>query len=273
MSVLDINCTLVTDILTGFVRDEITKFGFHRGVLGLSGGIDSTLSAFLAARALGPENTLGIIMPYASSSPESEGHARLAAEQLGIETRVIEITPQIDAYFERYPDATRLRRANKMARERMTILYDHSVLESAMVIGTSNKTEALLGYTTLWGDMASAVNPIGDLYKTQVRALSAYLGVPQEIIAKAPTADLWTGQTDESELGFTYEEADRLLYHMVDLRWSREELANLGFTLDLIDRVMRMVRNSQYKRRIPLIAKISPRSIDRDFRYSRDWGR
>lgn len=273
MSVLDINCALVTDILTGFVRDEITKFGFHRGVLGLSGGIDSTLSAFLAARALGPENTLGIIMPYASSSPESEGHARLAAEQLGIETRVIEITPQIDAYFERYPDATRLRRANKMARERMTILYDHSVLESAMVIGTSNKTEALLGYTTLWGDMASAVNPVGDLYKTQVRALSAYLGVPQEIIAKAPTADLWTGQTDESELGFTYEEADRLLYHMVDLRWSREELANLGFTLDLIDRVMRMVRNSQYKRRIPLIAKISPRSIDRDFRYSRDWGR
>ncbi len=273
MSVLDINCALVTDILTGFVRDEITKFGFHRGVLGMSGGIDSTLSAFLAARALGPENALGIIMPYASSSPESEGHARLAAEQLGIETRVIEITPQIDAYFERYPDATRLRRANKMARERMTILYDHSVLESAMVIGTSNKTEALLGYTTLWGDMASAVNPVGDLYKTQVRALSAYLGVPQEIIAKAPTADLWTGQTDESELGFTYEEADRLLYHMVDLRWSREELANLGFTLDLIDRVMRMVRNSQYKRRIPLIAKISPRSIDRDFRYSRDWGR
>lgn len=273
MSVLDIDCALVTDILTGFLRDEITKFGFHRGVLGMSGGIDSTLSAFLAARALGPENTLGIIMPYASSSPESEGHARLAAEQLGIETRVIEITPQIDAYFERYPDATRLRRANKMARERMTILYDHSVLESAMVIGTSNKTEALLGYTTLWGDMASAVNPIGDLYKTQVRALSAYLGVPQEIIAKAPTADLWTGQTDESELGFTYEEADRLLYHMVDLRWSREELANLGFTLDLIDRVMRMVRNSQYKRRIPLIAKISPRSIDRDFRYSRDWGR
>lgn len=273
MSVLDIDCALVTDILTGFVRDEITKFGFHRGVLGMSGGIDSTLSAFLAARALGPENTLGIIMPYASSSPESEGHARLAAEQLGIETRVIEITPQIDAYFERYPDATRLRRANKMARERMTILYDHSVLESAMVIGTSNKTEALLGYTTLWGDMASAVNPVGDLYKTQVRALSAYLGVPQEIIAKAPTADLWTGQTDESELGFTYEEADRLLYHMVDLRWSREELANLGFTLDLIDRVMRMVRNSQYKRRIPLIAKISPRSIDRDFRYSRDWGR
>jgi NAD+ synthase len=273
MSVLDIDCALVTDILTGFLRDEITKFGFHRGVLGMSGGIDSTLSAFLAARALGPENTLGIIMPYASSSPESEGHARLAAERLGIETRLIEITPQIDAYFERYPDATRLRRANKMARERMTILYDHSVLESAMVIGTSNKTEALLGYTTLWGDMASAVNPIGDLYKTQVRALSAYLGVPQEIIAKAPTADLWTGQTDEGELGFTYEEADRLLYHMVDLRWSREELANLGFTLDLIDRVMRMVRNSQYKRRIPLIAKISPRSIDRDFRYSRDWGR
>jgi NAD+ synthase len=272
MSGLQIDCPLVTEILTGFLRDEITKFGVQRGVVGMSGGIDSTLSAFLAVHALGRENVLGLMMPYSTSSPESEGHARMAADQLGIEARVIDITPQIDAYFERFPDASRLRRANKMARERMTILYDHSVAESAMVIGTSNKTEALLGYTTLWGDMASAVNPIGDLYKTQVRQLSRYLGVPAPIIDKPPTADLWLGQTDEGELGFSYEDVDRLLYDMVDLRRPRAELIGAGFPETFVDRVHLMVRNSQYKRRIPLIAKVSHRSIDRDFRYSRDWG-
>lgn len=273
MTGLDIDCALVADILTGFVRDEITKFGFERGVLGMSGGIDSTLSAYIATRALGSDNVLGIIMPYKTSSPDSEGHAQLAADRLGIETRVIEITPQIDAYFDRFPDADRMRRANKMARERMTILYDHSQAENALVIGTSNKTEALLGYTTLWGDMASAVNPIGDLYKTQVRQLSRYLEVPEEILDKKPSADLWTGQTDEGELGFTYADVDKLLHRLVDLRWSREELADAGFDWDFIDRVSRMIRNSQYKRRLPLIAKVSQRSIDRDFRYSRDWGR
>lgn len=273
MNALGIDCRLVETILTGFVRDEITKFGVSRGVIGMSGGIDSTLSAYIAARALGADNVLGVIMPYATSSPESEGHARLAAEALGIEVRRVEITAQIDAYFRQFPDASRLRRANKMARERMTILYDHSVSESAMVIGTSNKTEALLGYTTLWGDMASAVNPLGDLYKTQVRELSASMGVPEPIIAKPPTADLWSGQTDEGELGFTYAEVDQLLFHLVDLRWSAAELIAAGYHEALVTRVTTMVRNSQYKRRLPIIAKVSHRSIDRDFRYSRDWGR
>lgn len=273
MSDLDIDCALVASIVTGFVRDEITKFGFQRGVIGMSGGIDSTVSAFVAAQALEPENLLALIMPYSASSPESEEHALLAAEQLGIGTRRIDITPQIDAYFQGLPDASRLRRANKMARERMTILYDHSVAENALVIGTSNKTEALLGYTTLWGDMASAVNPLGDLYKTQVRELARYLEVPQVIIDKAPTADLWDGQTDEGELGFTYAEVDQLLYRMIDLRWSPAELAAAGFQWELINRILQMVRDSQYKRRLPLIAKVSQRSIDRDFRYLRDWGR
>ena len=273
MNALDIDCALVAKILEGFLRDEITKFGFTRGVVGMSGGIDSTVSAFVAARALGPENVLGIMMPYATSSPDSAGHALLAAEQLGVRTEMVEITPQIDAYFARFPDASRLRRANKMARERMTILYDHSVADSALVIGTSNKTEALLGYTTLWGDMASAVNPLGDLYKTQVRQVAAYLGVPQVIIDKAPSADLWDGQTDEGELGFTYAEVDRLLYHLVDLRWSAAELVAAGFEAAFVERVREIVRKSQYKRRLPLIAKVSFRSIDRDFRYSRDWGR
>ncbi len=273
MSGLDIDCQLVTTVLTGFVRDEITKFGFQRAVVGLSGGIDSALSAAIAARALGPANVLALTMPYATSSPLSAEHALLAAQQFGIEARCIEITAQIDAYFARFPDASRLRRANKMARERMTILYDHSVAESALVVGTSNKTEALLGYTTLWGDMASAVNPLGDLYKTQVRQLAAALEVPRVIIDKAPTADLWDGQTDEGELGFSYAEVDRLLYRMVDLRWSPAELVADGFAPEFIERVRRMVQGSQYKRRLPLIAKVSQRSIDRDFRYLRDWGR
>ncbi len=273
MSGLDIDCSLVADITTRFIRNEITKVGFDRGVLGLSGGIDSAVSAFIAARALGRENLLALIMPYKTSSPESAEHAQLAADKLGIEARIIEITPQIDAYFERFPDADRLQRANKMARERMTILYDHSLSESALVVGTSNKTEALLGYTTLWGDMASAVNPIGDLYKTQVRQLAHYLDVPDPIIDKQPSADLWAGQTDEDELGFTYAEVDRLLYRLVDLRWSMEDIADDGFAWDMVQRVYNMVRNSQYKRRLPIIAKVSQRSIDRDFRYSRDWGR
>lgn len=272
MNVLDIDCATTVEILAGFVRDEVTKVGFTRGVLGLSGGIDSSLSAAIAARALGPQNVLGVMMPYATSSPESEGHARLLAEQIGIEQRVIEITPQIDAYFSRFEDASRLRRANKMARERMTILYDHSVAQSALVIGTSNKTEALLGYTTLWGDMASAVNPIGDLYKTQVRQLAAYLQIPQPIIDKAPSADLWTGQTDEGEMGLTYAEVDQVLYRMVDLRWSPQELVSAGYDQAFVERVFGMVKGSQYKRRLPLVAKVSARSIDRDFRYSRDWG-
>ncbi len=273
MNGLGLDAALVADILAGCVRDEITKFGFQRGILGMSGGIDSTVSAFVAVRALGPENVIGVLMPYATSSPDSEGHARLAAEQLGLRTLLIPITAQVDAYFERFPDASRLRRANKMARERMTVLYDQSLAEAALVIGTSNKTEALLGYTTLWGDMASAVNPLGDLYKTQVRQLAGYLGVPEAIIAKAPSADLWDGQTDEGELGFTYADVDRLLYHMVDLRWSDPELVEAGFDDGFVGRVREIVRKSQYKRRLPIIAKISYRSIDRDFRYSRDWGR
>jgi NAD+ synthase len=270
---LAIDCALTTRILTLFLRDEITKFGFTRGVVGMSGGIDSTLSAYLAVEALGAENVTGVMMPYRASSPASLEHAQLAANSLGIQYEVVEITPQIDAYFERKPDADNLRRANKMARERMTILYDYSLALKALVIGTSNKTEALLGYTTLWGDMASAVNPLGDLYKTQVRQLSAHLGVPQEIIAKPPTADLWAGQTDEGELGFTYADVDRALYRLVDERKRPAEVIAEGFAEAFISRIMRMVMNSQYKRRMPVIAKVSQRSIDRDFRYARDWGR
>ena len=268
-----VNVKLLRRILVGFIREEVTKVGVRKAVLGLSGGIDSALVAYLAAEALGPENVHVCIMPYKTSNPESEAHARLAADHLGIHSQVIEITPMIDAYFSRFPEADGMRRGNKMARERMTILYDHSAALKALVLGTSNKTELLLGYGTLYGDMASALNPIGDIYKTQVWQLSEEMGVPREIIEKQPSADLWAGQTDEQELGFTYRDVDKLLYSMVDLRMSREELLKSGFAPDFIATVSAKIQNSHFKRRLPVIAKVSNRTIDRDFRYSRDWGK
>ena len=172
---LQLNCETVRKVLTGFIDNEVRKAGFHRVVVGLSGGVDSSLSAYLAAEALGPENVWGILMPYRTSSPESARHAALVVQALGINSLTVEITPMVDAYFAMFPDADQVRRGNKMARERMTILFDHSARLGALVLGTSNKTELLLGYGTLHGDMASAVNPLGDLYKTQVRQLSRHL--------------------------------------------------------------------------------------------------
>ena len=219
---LQLNCETVRKVLTGFIDNEVRKAGFHRVVVGLSGGVDSSLSAYLAAEALGPENVWGILMPYRTSSPESAQHAALVVQALGINSLTVEITAMVDAYFAMFPDADQMRRGNKMARERMTILFDHSARLGALVLGTSNKTELLLGYGTLHGDMASAVNPLGDLYKTQVRQLSRHLGVPAVIVDKQPSADLWEGQTDEAELGFTYEEVDKVLYLLVDQRYEVE---------------------------------------------------
>ena len=273
MTGLSANTALLEKILVGFVKDEVHKVGVRKAVLGLSGGIDSALVAFIAARALGPENVHAICMPYKSSNPESEAHARLVAGACGIDFAVIPITPMVDAYFEMVPDADNMRRGNKMARERMTILFDHSARHRALVLGTSNKTELLLGYGTLFGDMASALNPIGDLYKTQIWQLSEAMGVPHEVIEKKPSADLWAGQTDEEELGFSYRQVDDLLYRMVDLRMTREELLSEGFEASFVDDIYKKVQNSHFKRRLPVIAKVSNRTIDRDFRYSRDWGK
>ena len=267
------NPPLVRRLLTRFIANEVRKVGIARVVVGLSGGVDSGVSAMLAAEALGPANVLAVKMPYRTSSPESLSHADEVITRTGMASLEVDITPQIDAYFARFPDADAMRRGNKMARERMTILYDHSAHWKALVLGTSNKTELLLGYGTLYGDMASAINPLGDLYKTQVWALAATIGVPAAIISKQPSADLWAGQTDEAELGFGYREVDQLLYLMVDLRYSRAELYAAGFSEAFVARVGEMVRASQFKRRLPVIAKISNRTIDRDFRYARDWGR
>lgn len=272
MAELALDADLAAGLLSGFIRDEVSKVGVKRLVLGLSGGIDSALSAFLAASAMGAENVTGVIMPYRLSSPRSEEDARAVAEACGIRLAVVDISSQVDAYFERFPDADQLRRGNKMARERMTILYDHSAMLGALVVGTSNKTELLLGYGTLFGDMASAVNPIGDLFKTQVRQLSRHVGVPAQVVEKAPSADLWAGQTDEQELGYSYAVADAVLYRMIDCRYTRAELLEEGFPRGVVDGIQGLVQRSQYKRRLPLIAKLSQRTIDRDFRYARDWG-
>lgn len=273
MSRLSVNTRLLRKILVDFIHEEICKTGLKKGILGLSGGIDSALVAFLAAEALGPENVYAICMPYRTSNPESEAHAGLVAAACGINYSVIPITPMVDAYFDSFADADNMRRGNKMARERMTILFDHSALQSALVLGTSNKTELLLGYGTLYGDMASALNPIGDLYKSQIWQLSEEMGVPRAVIDKKPSADLWAGQTDEQELGFTYREVDELLYRMVDLRMTPEELLAEEFTAEFITEISERIKNSHFKRRLPVIAKVSNRTIDRDFRYSRDWGK
>ncbi|HWC89175.1 MAG TPA: NAD+ synthase, partial [Pirellulales bacterium] len=234
--------------------------------------IDSSVVVGLAARALGPENVLAVTMPYKTSSTATRRDSQAVVASLGIKTLDIPITDQVDAYFARVPGASQMRLANKCARERMTVLYDQSVAFEGLVLGTSNKSELLLGYGTQFGDLASAINPIGDLYKTQLRQLAAHLKVPREILDKHPTGDLWEGQTDEGELGFSYADVDRLLVLMVDRRWQPAQLVRAGFAPEFVEKVARLVRRNHYKRRLPIIAKLSQRTVDRDFRYARDWG-
>jgi NAD+ synthase len=270
---LAIDAGFVAGLLRGFIADGVRKVGFERIVVGLSGGVDSSLVTALAVSALGADNVVAVFMPYRTSDPQSALDAYAVCEGLGIAAQTIDITAQVDDYFERFPDADRTRRGNKMARERMSILYDQSMAQRALVLGTSNKTELLLGYGTLFGDMASALNPIGDLYKTQVFALARELDLPQSVLTKPPSADLWAGQSDEEELGIRYAVVDRVLHLLVDQRRSRSEVIALGFDAPDVDKVAERVRGSQYKRRPPVIAKLSSRTIDREFRYPRDWGR
>lgn len=269
---LEINTELARKILTGFIATEIRRAGFERAVLGLSGGVDSSLSCYLAAEALGPENVLAVRMPYQSSSPDSLVHAQMVIEALGVDSLTVPITEMVDPLFERLPEADHNRRGNIMARMRMIVLYDQSAAYRGLVVGTGNKTEILLGYTTLYGDSASALNPLGDLYKNQVRQLARAMGVPEPIIQKPPSADLWIGQTDEGELGFTYEEVDRLLYLLVDQRYSPEDCVEAGFSESFVRGVVRKVQRNHFKRVLPPIAKLSNRTIGYDFLYLRDWG-
>ena len=256
MNKLNLNLKEVHNELVEFLRENFKKAGFSKAVLGLSGGIDSALVAYLLRDALGKENVLAIMMPYKSSNPDSLNHAKLVIEDLKINSKTIEITDMIDAYFKNEKEATSLRMGNKMARERMSILFDYSSKENALVVGTSNKTEIYLGYSTQFGDSACALNPIGDLYKTNIWDLSRYLKIPNELIEKKPSADLWEGQTDEQEMGLTYKEADQVLYRMLEENKTVEEVLTEGFNKDLVDNIVRRMNRSEYKRRMPLIAKI-----------------
>ena len=256
MNKLDLNLKDIHNELVEFLRENFKKAGFSKAVLGLSGGIDSALVAYLLRDALGKENVLAIMMPYKSSNPDSLNHAKLVIEDLKINSKTIEITDMIDAYFKNEKEASSLRMGNKMARERMSILFDYSSKENALVVGTSNKTEIYLGYSTQFGDSACALNPIGDLYKTNIWDLSRYLKIPNELIEKKPSADLWEGQTDEQEMGLTYKEADQVLYRMLEENKKVEEVLAEGFNKDLVDNIVRRMNRSEYKRRMPLIAKI-----------------
>ncbi len=263
---------LAERVLVAFLREETKRAGFERLVVGLSGGVDSAVAALLAARAVGTDKLHAFALPARESSPQSLDHARLVAAAGGFELTVRPIGPAADALVDALGATTPLRRGNVYARMRMIALFDASAALPALVVGTSNKTELLLGYGTLFGDLASALNPLGDLYKCQVRALARRLGVPAVVVEKPPSADLWPGQTDEGDLGFSYDDADAILHRLVDGRASPEEVVAEGFAESTVKKIVRAVVRNQFKRRPPMIAKLSARTIGWEFRYPRDWG-
>jgi len=269
---LQIDPAVAHRILVEFIHDEICRTGLSRAVIALSGGIDSALSCALAAEALGPQNVLAICMPYATSTPASLADARLVIQQTGVQSETFEITEMVKPLIDGLPPNQQKRAGNAMARARMIVLYDRSAGFNGLVVGTGNKTELLLGYTTLFGDSASAINPLGDLYKTQLRQLARHMQLPAPVQQKAPSADLWIGQTDETELGFTYERVDQLLYLLVDQRYQPDECITAGFEPEFVRQVIEQIRRNQFKRMLPTIAKLSNRTIGYDFLYLRDWG-
>jgi NAD+ synthase len=276
---LAIDTDVARRVIAGFIRGQLEQAGFERAVLGLSGGIDSALVAYLVAEAIGAERLLTVLMPYRTSSPASRTDAETIVTDLGCATELVEISPMVDGYFGSGTEtgasgsegltASALRRGNFAARMRMAVLYDRSVTWGGLVVGTGNKTESLIGYTTLFGDAACAFNPIGDLYKSQVRQLAVAIGVPDAIVRKAPSADLWPGQTDEDEGGFSYPLLDRLLFWRIDKRRSIEEMVGLGFDESLVERVDRLVAGAEFKRQVPPIAKLGPRTAGVDYLYPR----
>src|SRR5262245_15771248 len=266
---LEIDTDVARRIIGEFIRGQLRQAGFDRAVLGLSGGIDSALVACLVAEAIGAERLLCVLMPYRTSSPASRSDAEAVVRRLGCGSELVDISPMVDGYFGPETDASALRRGNFMARMRMSVLYDRSVTWGGLVVGTGNKTESLIGYTTVFGDSACAFNPIGDLYKSQVRQVSLDIGVPEQIIRKAPSADLWPGQTDETEAGFSYPELDRLLFWRIDKRRSVDEVVALGFDRSLVERIDRMVAGAEFKRQVPPIAKLGPRTAGVDYLYPR----
>ena len=240
-----------------FLQEQLHQTGRDGYVVGLSGGIDSALSASLAAQVVGPDRVFAVLMPYRTSAPSSQADALELVAKLGLGHRVIDISPMIDAYYEQINDSLRLRAGNKMARERMAILFDLAQQMNRLVLGTGNRTESCLGYTTLFGDSACSVNPIGELYKTEVRQLARIAGVPEVILTKPPSADLWADQTDEAEIGVTYDEVDAILHRLIDEGiTSLTVLEQKGLNQDQVRRVVRLVNRNSFKRRLPLVASL-----------------
>lgn len=246
------NWAEITAETVEFIRSVVSKAGYKKLVVGLSGGVDSAVTAALSCLAVDAENVTGVMLPYATSHPDSLNDAVAVAQTLGIKYHVVPITPMVDAYFNTYePNATSIRRGNFMARMRMCVLYDFSAQLPALVAGTGNKSELLVGYCTQYGDGACAFEPIGHLYKTQVWGLAAYLHLPEAVITKAPTADLWAGQTDEDEMGLTYRELDDILTMLVDNKLSQQAITDAGVTKTKLDRVIKLVEKSAFKRNLP----------------------
>jgi len=247
--------------LVSFLKDEVVRRrGFTKGIVGLSGGVDSSLTAFLAVEALGKGNVIGVRMPYRTSSPESLEHAQLVIDRLGIESLTVDISAAVDGYLAQVGDADPTRRGNVMARERMIVLFDLSAKYGALPLGTGNKSERLLGYFTWHADDTPPVNPLGDLFKTQVRALARHVGVPEVILAKPPTPDLVPGQTTEADYGISYDKVDRILYYLI--RGMRaDEVVARGFTREEVDKVQRRLESTHWKRRLPTVAVLSQTAI------------
>ncbi len=270
---LELDLKTTHKVITGFIKNSVYKNGFEKGIVGVSGGIDSSVILKLTIDALGKDNTFALLMPYRISSEASLRDGKELCEMYGVNYEVVDISPSVDAYFEKFPAENKIQIGNKCARERMSVLYDFSVRKKALVMGTSNKSEILIGYSTLWGDSAAAFYPIGDLYKTQVFELAKYLNIPDKIVNKKPSADLWKNQTDEGEIGITYKELDEILYQMIDLRLSDIEIIEKGYSEANIKKIKVMIINSQYKRTFPPVCKLNLRTVGIDFRYLRDWNK
>ncbi len=273
MSDLTLNYEIVQKFIVEFIKEEVVSNGFNKGILGLSGGVDSALVAYLSVKALGRENVKALLLPYKMTSPESLTDAMHVVKDLEIPFEKIDITKIADSYFSEVKLNNKLRMGNFLARVRMSIIFDKAAEFNAMVLGTSNKSEFLLGYGTWYGDMAAGIYPIGDLYKTQVWELAKFVGVPDKIIQKKPTADLWPGQTDESELGASYKNLDAVLHLYVDKRRTKEEILKMGFNESLVNNIINRIYKTQFKRTFPPVAKFSSRTVGIDFLYPHDFKR
>lgn len=267
---INLNLEFAKDLITKFIKEEYEKINLKKGVISLSGGIDSTLVLYLTTIALGNENVVAINMPYGELSKKGTEDAIKICETLNIKYEIVDIKPIVDSYFN-LEEMDKLRKGNFMARMRMNIVFDKSKKYEGFVIGCSNKSELLIGYSTWYGDMAASILPIGDLYKTQVKMLSKYLKIPDFIIDKTPSAELWVGQTDEEEIGISYEELDKILFLLIDKRMSIDDVVNQGFELEKVKKIRKMVLKSHFKRRLPPIPKLSDRTVGIDFLYLREY--